>query len=104
MVASGGRNGDDGGNGSSSNAAIATITWEHSYYISMTPVDRTFDLVIDTGALECVMCYSDQTERRMNMYSNEVERVLMLVGLEDEDGDSDNNKGGKGRVVQQRRR
>ena len=33
-------------NGSSSNAAIATMTWEHGDCLSMTPVDHTFNLVI----------------------------------------------------------
>ena len=36
------------------------------------------------------------------MYRNEVERVLRLGDLEDEDGDSDNNKG-VGGVQRQRR-
>ena len=57
----------------------------------MNPADRTFNLVIDKGDLDCVMCSSDQIEMRMNTYRDEVGRVLGLVDLEDEDGDSDNN-------------
>ena len=38
----------------------------------MIPTDCNFNLVINKGALDCVMCYSDQIERRMNMYRNEV--------------------------------
>ena len=34
------------------------------------------------------------------MYRDEVGRVLRLGDLEDEDGDSDNNEGGRIRVVQ----
>ena len=67
----------------------------------MTPADRTFNLVIDKGVLDCFMCSSDQTERMMNTNRDKVGRVLRLVDLEDEDSNSDNNKGGRIRVVQQ---
>ena len=50
------------------------------------------------------MCLSDQIERRMNMYRDEVGRVLRLGDLEDEDSDIDNKEGGGGGVVQQQRR
>ena len=76
-----GRDNDNGKNGSSSDAAITTMTWEHGDCLSMTPVDRTFDLVINKGDLDCVMCSSDQIERRMNMYRDEVGRVLRLGDL-----------------------
>ena len=49
----------------------------------MIPADCNFDLVINTGALDCVMCSSDQTNNRMNMNRNEVGRVLRLGDLED---------------------
>ena len=62
----------------------------------MTPADRTFNLVINKWALDCVMCSSDQIERRMNVYRDEVGRVLKIGDLEDEDGNSDNNKEGGG--------
>ena len=58
----------------------------------MTPADRTFDLVIYKGDLDCVMCSSDHINRRMNMYRDEVGRVLRLGDLEDENGSSDNNE------------
>ena len=61
----------------------------------MTPVDCTFYLVINKGAMDCVMCSSDHIKRGMNMYRDEVGRVLRLK-LEDEDGGSNNNKGGGG--------
>ena len=96
------RDDDDDENGSSSDVAIATMTWDHGDCLSMTPTDCTFDLVIDKGDLECIMCSSDQIEMRMNMYRNEVERVLRLGYLEDEDSDSDNNKGWRRRVVERR--
>ena len=38
----------------------------------MTSADRTFELVIDEEGLDCVMCSSDQIERRMNVYRDEV--------------------------------
>ena len=63
----------------------------------MTPADCNFDLVIYKGDLDCVMCSSDHINRRMNMYRDEVGRVLRLGDLEDEDGDGDNNKGGEGK-------
>ena len=67
----------------------------------MIPTDCNFNLVINKGALDCVMCSSDQIERRMNMYRDEVDTVLRLVELEDEeeDGDIDNNKGEEGKGV-----
>ena len=52
----------------------------------MPPADRTFDLVIDKDAQDCVMYSSDPIKRRMNMYMDEVERVLGLGDIEDEDG------------------
>ena len=61
----------------------------------MTPADHVFNLVINKGALYCVMCSSDQIERRVNRSRDEVGRVLRLGYLKDEDGDSDYNKGGK---------
>ena len=42
---------DHGKNGSSSDAAIATMAWEYADYLLILPVDRTFGLVIDKGAL-----------------------------------------------------
>ena len=58
----------------------------------MTPSDHTFYLVIDKGYLEFVMCSSNETERRMNVYRDEVGRILSLGDLEDEDSSSNNNK------------
>ena len=49
----------NGENYSSSDTAIATMTWENVVCLSMTPVDRTLDLVIDKGDLDCFMCSSD---------------------------------------------
>ena len=44
------------------------------------------------------MCSSDQIERRMTMYKDEVGGVLSLGDLEDEDGNGDKNEqGGEGR-------
>ena len=60
----------------------------------MTPAYRTFNLVVDKGTMDCVMCSSDQIKRRMNMYRDEVGRVLRLGDLKDEDDDSDNNEVG----------
>ena len=60
----------------------------------MTPADLTFNLVVDKGDLDCVMCSSDQIKRRMNMYGDKVGRVIRLGYLEDEDGDRNNNEGG----------
>ena len=71
------------------------MTWDHGYCLSMTPADHVFNLVINKGALYCVMCSSDQIERRVNMYRDEVGRVPRLGYLKDEDGDSDYNEGGK---------
>ena len=68
MVAARGHDDDDGKNGSSSDAAIATMMWEHGDCLSMTPTDRTFDLLINKGGLDCVMRSSDQVKRRKNMY------------------------------------
>ena len=85
---------DNGENGSSSDASVATMTWEHGECLSMPPADFTFDLVINNGALDCVMCSLDQTDRRTNMYMDEVERVIRMGELEDEDAEIDNNKGG----------
>ena len=87
-------------NGSCWDAAVATMTWEHSDCLLMTPADCIFNLVIDKGTLYCVMFSSDQIERRMNTYRDKIGRVLSLGNLEDEDGDSYNNKGGGRRVVQ----
>ena len=67
------------------------MTWEHSDCILMTLVDCTFNLGINMGYVDCVMCSSDHIERRMNTYRYEVRRFLRLGDLEDEDGDSDNN-------------
>ena len=64
-VAAGGR--EDGENSSSSDAAIATMTWVYGDYLLMTPADQIFDLVIDKGNLDYVMCYSDHIEGRMNI-------------------------------------
>ena len=67
-------------------------------------MDRTFGLVINKGDLDCIMCLSDQIERRMNMYRDKVERVLRLSDLEDEYGtQQQQQRRGRGRVVQQRR-
>ena len=52
-------------------------------FLLMTPVDCTFNLVINKGDLGCVMCSSDQIERRMNIYRDEVGGVLRLGNLED---------------------
>ena len=71
-------------------------TWDHGNCLSMTPADRIFDLVIDKGDMDCVVCSSYQIERRMNMYRDEVGRFLRLK-LEDEDGNSDNTKGEEGK-------
>ena len=84
----------DGENGSCSNEAIATMAWEHGDCLSMNPADRTFNLVIDKGDLDCVMCSSDQIDMRMNTYRDKLGRVLSLVDLEDEDSYSYNNEGG----------
>ena len=47
---------DNGGeNGSSYDTSIATMTWEHGDCLSMTPIYRIFDLVINKGDLDCVM-------------------------------------------------
>ena len=46
---------DDGKNGSSSDAAITTMMCEHSDSLSMTPTDRTFDIVTKKGDLDCIM-------------------------------------------------
>ena len=63
----------------------------------MSPADLIFDLVIDKGDLNCVMCYSYQTNRKINIYRYEVDRVLRLGDLEDESGDSDNKEGVEGK-------
>ena len=67
---------------------IATMTWEHSDCPLMTPLDHTFNLVINKGYLYCVMCSSDYIKRRRNIYRDEVGRVLRLIDLEDEDSNS----------------
>ena len=61
----------------------------------MTPEDCTFNIVINKGDLECVMCSSYQINRRKNIYRDEVGRVLRLGDLENEDGD--NSEGGEGK-------
>ena len=63
----------------------------------MTPADRNFDLVINKRDLDYVMCSSNHIDSRMNMYRDEVERVLRLGDLKDENGDSENNEGGEGK-------
>ena len=40
------------------------------------------------------MCSSDQIKRMMNMYRDEVGRFLRMGDPEDEDDNSENNKGG----------
>ena len=82
---------DDSKNGSCSDASIATMTWEHSDFLSMPLADHTFGLVINRGTLDCVMCSLYQIESRMNIYRDDVERVLGLGDLEDEDDDSYKN-------------
>ena len=67
------------------------MTWEHCESLSMTPANFTFNIVINKEALDCFMFYSDNIKRRMNMYRDEVERVVRLGEIKDEDGDSDNN-------------
>ena len=47
-------------NGSCSDAAIATMTWEHGDCLSITPAARTFNLVIDKG--RHVLLRSDREE------------------------------------------
>ena len=81
---------DNGKNGSSYDVAIATMIWYHGERLSVPPADRTFVLVIDKRALDCVMCSSDYIDRSINMYRDEVDRVLRIVDLKDEDCDSDN--------------
>ena len=70
----------------------------------MAPADRTFGLFINKEDMDCVMCSLDQIDRRMNMYKDKAGRVLRLVDLADEEATVTTTKGGKGRVVQQRRR
>ena len=53
MVTARGR--QDGENCSCSDAAIATIKWDHGDCLSMTPADCTFNLVIDKGDIDCIM-------------------------------------------------
>ena len=67
------------------------MTWEHSDCVLVIPVDHTFYLVINKAALDRVMCSSYQIETKMNMYRDEVERVLSLRDLEDEYANSNNN-------------
>ena len=62
----------------------------------MTLLDLIFNLVIDKGALNCVMCSSDHIERKIIMYRDEVRRVLSMGDLEDWDVNSDNNEEGGG--------
>ena len=68
-------------NGSSSYLDILKMTWEHVDCLLMTPADCTFDLVIDKGDMDCVMCSSYEIERRMNMYMDELEKVLRMGDL-----------------------
>ena len=63
----------------------------------MTTADRTFNIVINKEALDCIMCSSYQIKRRMNIYRDKVGRVLRLGDPEDYDGKSYNNKGGEGK-------
>ena len=70
-------------NGSCSDAAITTMTWDHGDCLLMTLTYRTFNLVIDKGDLDCIMCSSDKIERMMNMSRDKVGRVLRLVDLKD---------------------
>ena len=72
---------EDGKNVSSSNAAIVMMAWEHGDSLSIPPADHRFDLVINKVALDCVMCSSDQIERRINMYRDKVGMVLRLGDL-----------------------
>ena len=69
---------------------------EHGNCLLMTSADQIFDLVSDKGDLECIMCSSDQIERRMDMYREEVGRVLRMK-LKDEDGNSDSIKWREGK-------
>ena len=46
----------DSENGFCSDRAIVTMPWEHGDCLSMTPADRTFNLVVDKESLDCVMC------------------------------------------------
>ena len=59
---------DNGKNGSSSDTAIAKMTWERGDCLLIPPVHRTFNLVINKGDLYCVVCSSDHIERRIKMY------------------------------------
>ena len=59
------------------------MTWEHSDSLSMTPADRTFDIVIDKEDLDCVMFSAYHIEWRVNIHRDEVERVVRLVEIED---------------------
>ena len=79
------------------------LTRENGNCLLMTPTDHIFNLVIDKGDMDCVMCSSDQIKRRMNMYRDEVGRVLRIGDLKDEDGNSYKNKGDYGKVIQRRR-
>ena len=60
------------------------------------PADCTFNLVMNKGGLDYLMCSSDQIKRRVNMYRDKAERVFRLGDLEDEDSDNNNNKVGGG--------
>ena len=46
------------------------------------------------------MCSSDQIDMRVNIYRYKVDKVLSIGDLEDEDIGSNNNKGGRGGVIQ----
>ena len=70
------------------------MMWENSDCLLMTLADRNFDLVIDKGDLDWIMCSSDQIEMRMNMYMDKVGRFLRMGDLEYENVGSDNNEGG----------
>ena len=61
---------EDGENGSSSDAAITTMSWEHGDCILIPPADSTFNLVMNKGELECVMCSSDQINNNSNNDKN----------------------------------
>ena len=87
------------GKGQHSEKRLLRRTWEHGNCLLMTPADRTSDLVIGKGDLDCVMCSSYQIGMRMNMYKDKVRRVLRLGDLKDEDSNRDKNEGGEGKGV-----
>ena len=71
------------------------MIWEQNECLLMNPTDCTFNLVINKGALDCVMCSSDNIDRRMNTYRDKVGKVLSMVDLEDEDDNSNINEWGE---------